>query len=57
MTTIAWELNIGLTIIGYEMHTTKWQGRYNKLGTLLGGPSSLREIEPRKIKTTLLELS
>ena len=31
---------------------TKW-----KLGTLLGGPSSLRETEPRKKKTTLPELS
>jgi hypothetical protein len=31
---------------------TKW-----KLGTLLGGPSSLRETKPRKKKTTLPELS
>jgi hypothetical protein len=32
-------------------------GPNEKLGTLLGGPSSFRETEPRKRKTTLLELS
>jgi hypothetical protein len=43
--------------LGHVVDIPENVGPNEKLGTLLGGPSSLRETEPRKKKTTLLELS
>jgi len=43
--------------LGHVVDIPENVGPNEKLGPLLGGPSSLRETEPQKKKTTLRELS
>ncbi len=54
---VQWNVSMKSHKLGHVVDIPENVGLNEKLGTLLGGPSSLIETEPRKKKTTLLELS